>query len=162
MDECGHRHRNLKVDGNKKTTMVPFHWVRRWKDHLDYRTDKTFLGSFNLSSIITQAPYCPGGKAYASWVCHNYCDPIADVCVKFWGKTGTGPEKKAYASQVWHNDCDHIAEVCVKWWGKTGIDREKKSYTSRVWHNYRDPIADVCVECDWYQLNKIGVDEASC
>ena len=57
MDECGHRLRNLKVDGDGKKTMVPFHCERRGKDRLDSGTDKTLLGSFSLFSILTQAPY---------------------------------------------------------------------------------------------------------
>ena len=57
MDECEHRLRNMKVDGDGKTTIVPFHWVQRGKDRLDSGTDKTFLGYFSLFSILTQAPY---------------------------------------------------------------------------------------------------------
>ena len=57
MDECGHRLRNLKFDGDGKTTTVPFHLVRQGKDHLDSGTDETFLGSFSLFVILSQAPY---------------------------------------------------------------------------------------------------------
>ena len=63
MDEYWHRLRNLKVDGDGKTTMVPFHWVRREKDHQDSETDKTFLGSFNLFSILTRAWYWTGKES---------------------------------------------------------------------------------------------------
>ena len=31
----------MKVDGDEKTTMVPFHWVQRGKDNQDYETEKT-------------------------------------------------------------------------------------------------------------------------
>ena len=63
MDECGYRLRNLKVDGDGKTTMVPFHRLQRGKDHLDSGTDETLLGSFILFSILTQAPYWPGKES---------------------------------------------------------------------------------------------------
>ena len=157
MDECGHSLRNLKVDGHEKMTMVPFHWLRLGKDHLDSGTDKTFLGSFSLFSILTQAPYWPGKESVRVMGLPQWLWPYRWRLFKMLGETVIDWEKKAYASQVWHNDCDPIADICVKCWGKTGIDRIRKAYTSRVCHNDCDPISDVCVECEWNRLNDMGV-----